>query len=79
MIDVVIVGGGVSGLTCYRRIKKSDRNLNVKILEAKGESILVILRYKLMLIILNANYGYLFSSMVIALHLTILTLINYIY
>lgn len=39
MIDVLIVGGGVSGLTSYRRIKKADKNLNVKILEAKGEVI----------------------------------------
>ena len=37
MIDIVIVGGGISGLTSYHRIKKANKNLNVKILEAKGE------------------------------------------
>ena len=36
MIDVLIVGGGISGLTSYHKIKKVDKNLNVKILEAKG-------------------------------------------
>ena len=42
MIDIVIVGGGISGLTSYHRIKKANKNLNVKILEAKGEIIFEI-------------------------------------
>ena len=36
MIDVLIVGGGVSGLASYRKIKKANESLNIKILEAKG-------------------------------------------
>uniref|UniRef100_A0A7M5X197 Amine oxidase n=2 Tax=Clytia hemisphaerica TaxID=252671 RepID=A0A7M5X197_9CNID len=35
MLDVVIVGGGASGLACCHRLLKHDPTLNIKILEAK--------------------------------------------
>lgn len=34
--DVVVVGGGLSGLCAARRLKERNQNLTVLVLEAKG-------------------------------------------
>ena len=34
--DVVVIGGGISGLTTAYHLRKRDKNLRVLVLEAKG-------------------------------------------
>lgn len=35
-VDVVVIGAGISGLSCARLLLQKDENLKVVVLEAKG-------------------------------------------
>lgn len=43
LYDVIVIGGGISGLTTAYHLRKRDRNLRVVVLEAKGLINLVVL------------------------------------
>lgn len=43
--DVVVIGGGLSGLTAAYYLLKKDRGLRVTVLEAKGERVCVSLDF----------------------------------